>query len=84
MAKSKAGKGEKQYQPGPFVFVFNLVVRKQASLVAYKVKNPPARQETWVRSLEDTLEEGMAAHSSILAGELWPGRASLRRWSLVI
>jgi hypothetical protein len=34
MAKSKAGKGEKQYQPGPFVFVFNLVVRKQASLVA--------------------------------------------------
>ena len=52
--------------------------------MAQKVKNPPARQETWVRSLEDPLEEGMAAHSSILAGELWPGRASLRRWSLVI
>ena len=33
------------------------------------VKNPPAMQETWVRSLgwEDPLEEGMAAHSSILA-----------------
>ena len=32
------------------------------------VKNPPAMQETWVRSLwEDPLEKGMATHSSILA-----------------
>ena len=33
------------------------------------VKNPPAMQETWVRSLvwEDPLEEKMATHSSILA-----------------
>ena len=36
------------------------------------VKNPPAMQEppeTWVRSLgwEDSLEEGMTTHSSILA-----------------
>ena len=33
------------------------------------VKNPPARQETWVQSLgwEDTLAEGMATHSGILA-----------------
>ena len=40
-----------------------------ASLVAQTVKNPPAMQETWVQSLgwEDLLEEGMAAHSSILA-----------------
>ena len=40
-----------------------------ASLVAQTVKNPPAMQETWVRSLgwEDPLEEGMATHSSILA-----------------
>ena len=60
------------------------VWREPNSLVTQTVKNPPARQETWVRSLEDPLEEGMAAHSSILAGELWPGRASLRRWSLVI
>ena len=32
------------------------------------VKNPPAMQETWVQSLvwEDPLEEGMAAHSSVL------------------
>ena len=39
------------------------------SLVAQLVKNPPAMQETWVRSLgwEDTLEKGKATHSSILA-----------------
>ena len=39
------------------------------SLVAQMVKNPPARRETWVRSLgwEDPLEEGMETHSSILA-----------------
>ena len=37
--------------------------------VAQLVKNPPAKQETWVRSLgwEDTLEKGKATHSSILA-----------------
>ena len=40
-----------------------------ASMVAQTVKNPPAMQETSVRSLgwEDLLEEGMATHSSILA-----------------
>ena len=40
-----------------------------ASLVAQMVKNPPAMQETWVRSLgrEDLLKKGMATHSSILA-----------------
>ena len=40
-----------------------------ASLVAQLVKNPPAMQETWVRSLgwEEPLEEGMTTHSSILA-----------------
>ena len=40
-----------------------------ASLVAQTLKNPPAMQETWVRSLgwEDLLEQGMATHSSILA-----------------
>ena len=42
-----------------------------ASVVAQLVKNPPAMQETQVRSLgeEDPLEKGMATHSSILAGE---------------
>ena len=40
-----------------------------ASLVTQMVKNPPAMQGTWVRSLvwEDPLEKGMAAHSSVLA-----------------
>ena len=40
-----------------------------ASLVAQMVKNPPAVQETWVRSLgwENPLEKGKATHSSILA-----------------
>ena len=37
--------------------------------MAQTVKNPPAVQETWVRSLglEDPLEKGLAIHSSILA-----------------
>ena len=36
------------------------------------VKNLPALQETWVRSLgwEDSLEKGVATHSSILAWEI--------------
>ena len=40
-----------------------------ASLVAQMVKNLPALQETWVRSLglEAPLEEGMGSHSSVLA-----------------
>ena len=40
-----------------------------ASFVAQLVKNLPAMQETWVRSLgwEDPLEKGKATHSSILA-----------------
>ena len=40
-----------------------------ASLVAQLVKNLPAMQETWVRSLgwEDPLEKGKATHCSILA-----------------
>ena len=49
-----------------------------ASLVAQMVKNPPAMQETWVRTLgwEDSLEEGMATHSSILAQRIpMDGRA---------
>ena len=36
------------------------------------LKNLPAMQQTWVRSLgwEDPPEEGMAIHSSILAWEI--------------
>ena len=47
------------------------------------VKNLPATQETWVRSLgwEDPLEEGMATHSSVLAWRIpWteePGGATV-------
>ena len=39
------------------------------SLVGQIVKNLPAMQETWVRSLgqEDPLEKGVATHSNILA-----------------
>ena len=45
-----------------------------ASLVAQKVKHPPAMWETGVQSLgwEDFLEKRLAAHSSILAWRiLW-------------
>ena len=40
-----------------------------ASLMAQRVKNLPGMQETQVQSLgqEDSLEKGMATHSSILA-----------------
>ena len=40
--------------------------------VAQKVKNLPAMQETWVRSLgqEDPLEKGMATHSSMFAWKI--------------
>ena len=40
-----------------------------ASLVAQTVKNLPAVQEIWVRSLgwKEPLEKGMATHFSILA-----------------
>ena len=40
------------------------------------VKNLPAMEETWVRSLgwEDPLEKGMVTHSSILACRIpWTG-----------
>ena len=50
-----------------------------ASLVAQKVKNLPAKQETWIQSLglEDPLEKGMATHSSNAWRTPWteePGR----------
>ena len=55
----------------------------RASLVAQMVKNFPAMQETWVRSLgwKDPLEKGMAAHSSILAWRiLQRSLAGYRPW----
>ena len=52
-----------------------IYVMKWASPGSSEVKNPLAMQEmqeTWVRSLdrEDSLEEGMATHSGILAGKI--------------
>ena len=43
-----------------------------SSLITQSVKNLPAMQETWVRSLgrEDPLENEMATHSRILAWEI--------------
>ena len=40
--------------------------------MAQQVRNPPSMQEPWIQSLgwEDPLEEGMATHSSILAGRI--------------
>ena len=42
------------------------------TLMSKTVKNLPAMQETWVRSLgwEDPLEKGVATHSSVIAWEI--------------
>ena len=55
--------------PGSHAQPNKMVLKEGASLVAQLVKNLPAMQETWVSSLgwEDSLEKGMATHSSILA-----------------
>ena len=52
-------------------------------LVAQSVKNPPAVQETWVRSLvqEDSLEKGMATHSSMLSWRIPMDRGA---WQVII
>ena len=49
----------------------------KASPVAQMIKNPPAMQETWVRSLgwDNPLEKGKATHSSILAWRIVHGVA---------
>ena len=60
-------------------FILELILA-QSSLVAQRVKNLPAMEETWVQSLgqEDLLEKGMATHSRVLAWRIpWteePGR----------
>ena len=52
----------------------------EPSLMAQRVKNPPAVQETqetwvWFLGQEDPLEKEMATHSSILAWEIpWSGK----------
>ena len=60
-----------------YSYVYVVYVTSQ---VAQTIKNLPAMQETWVRSLgqKDPLEMGMATHCSILAWRMpWteePGR----------
>ena len=55
-----------------------------AFLIAQLVKNLPAMQEAWVRSLgqEDPLEKEMATHSSILAWRIPMDRGSW--WATVV
>jgi len=63
-------------------YVSNVQTPPRASLVAQMVKNPPAMQETWVRSpgWEDPLEKGMATHTSILACRIpW---TEVPRWAI--
>ena len=56
------------------MFLNNILIKQ----VAQTAKNLPVMQETWVRSLgwDDPLEEGMAAHSSILAWRIPMGRGA--------
>ena len=52
--------------------------------MAQLVKNLPAMQETWVRSLgwEDPLEKGKATHSSILAWRIpWTVHGVAKSWT---
>ena len=47
------------------------------------VKNPPAMQETWIRSLslEDPPEKGMATHSTVLAWRIpWTDELDQSPW----
>ena len=53
-------------------------------VVAQLLKNPPATQETWVRSLgwEDPLEKEKATHSSILAWRIpWRNHGITGSWT---
>ena len=64
------------------VGIISHLIIYRSSLVAQMVKNLPAMQETWVLSLgwEDPLEEEMATHCSILAGE-FHGQRSLEGYA---
>ena len=55
-----------------FSYIFINDTHFWTSLMAQMVKNLPAIQETQVRFLgqEDSLEKGMATHSSVLAWEI--------------
>ena len=52
---------------GHYLFPFNTQLKKRASQVAQLVKNLPAMQETWVRSVgwKEPLEKGKAWYSGL-------------------
>ena len=66
-----------------FSFLFIILFCLWASLVAQRVKNLPAMQETQVLSLgqEDALENGMATYSDILARRILVDR---RAWQAAV
>ena len=70
-----------------FMLITRLSIR--ASLIAQLVKNLPAVQEAWVRSLgrEDPLEKEMATHSSLIVWKIsWteePGGLQSMGWQRV-
>ena len=53
----------------PILIPFRTEQNNRAPVLAERVKNLPAMQETWIRSLgwKNLLEKGVATHSSILA-----------------
>ena len=57
-------------------FIYSTHIYVHELLVTQMVKNLPAMQEIWVPALgwEDSLEKGLATHSSILAWENPLGR----------
>ena len=56
----------------------SLGLKKLSTSILFRVKNLPAMQEPWVRSLgwENILGEGMATHSSILAWRISKDRGA--------
>ena len=65
------------------ILVFTLPLGQGIYLVAQRVKNLPALQETWVRSLgwEDPLEKGTVTYSSILAWRIpWRSLVGYSPW----
>ena len=61
--------GHQTYHIIAVVFFFKIRTNVSTSLVAQTLNNLPAMWETWVQSLgcEDSLQKGLATHSSILA-----------------
>ena len=68
-SQSSVADGSFVHQSTPFAWLLEC---RRASLEAQMVKNLPAIQETWVRSLgwEEPLKKGITTHSSILASRI--------------